>query len=64
MSTCPVCDSRQVLMILSATKRAICRDCGSRWMREDGADVPDLPAVILDGLDEPFPRDAARGVTS
>jgi transcription elongation factor Elf1 len=63
MPTCPVCDSQQVLMILSATKRAICRDCGARWMRGE-AELADLPDVILDGLDEPFSRDAARGVTS
>jgi hypothetical protein len=50
-------------MILSATKRAICRDCGARWMRGE-AELADLPDVILDGLDEPFSRDAARGVTS
>jgi hypothetical protein len=64
MPTCPVCDSQQVLMILSATKRAICRDCGARWMREDVAELADLPDVILDGLDEPLSQDAARGVTS
>jgi transposase-like protein len=37
MPKCPICDSRQVVVVLGATRRAVCRDCGARWL-QDGSE--------------------------
>jgi hypothetical protein len=34
MPMCPVCESPQILIVLSATRRGSCRDCGARWIQD------------------------------
>ena len=45
MPTCPVCDSRQILIVLSDTRRGSCRDCGARWT-QDGSVLFRLPGAM------------------
>ena len=63
MSTCPVCESPQVLIALAPAGRAACRECGARWIRDDqslpGAVPSTIPNVI--GVVRP---DAARPAAS
>jgi len=46
MPTCPVCDSRQILIVLSDTRRGSCRDCGARWA-QDGSVQRDVRPLTL-----------------
>ena len=60
MLTCPVCESPQVLVALSTSRRAACRECGARWAQEDGSSfgaepstIPNVIGVIRPGSAEP-----------
>jgi uncharacterized paraquat-inducible protein A len=33
MSSCPVCQSVRIVVILGATRRAFCTRCGARWVQ-------------------------------
>jgi hypothetical protein len=65
VSTCPVCESPQVLITLSPPGRGVCRECGARWTREDGsppaAEPSTIPNVI--GVIRPDAAEAMASVT-
>ena len=65
MSTCPVCESPQVLISLSPPGRAACRECGARWVRGDeatpNAEPSTIPNVI--GVIRPDAAEAMASIT-
>jgi len=34
MITCPVCDSRRVVIVVAQERPAFCARCGSRWIQD------------------------------
>jgi transposase-like protein len=46
MPTCPVCESTQILIVLSATRRGSCRDCGARWVQDGSVQRSVRPGTI------------------
>jgi len=46
MPTCPVCESPQILIVLSTTRRGSCRECGARWAQEGSVQRGVLPSLI------------------
>jgi hypothetical protein len=65
VSTCPVCESSQVLIAVSPPGRGACRECGARWVQGDeappGAEPSTIPNVI--GVIRPAAAEATASLT-
>jgi hypothetical protein len=65
VSTCPVCESPQVLSAVSPLGRAACRECGARWTTEDlippVAEPSTIPNVV--GVIRPDAAELMASVT-
>ncbi len=65
MSTCPVCESPQVLIALSPPGRGACRECGARWVQggeaPSSAEPSSIPNVV--GVIRPDAAEATASVT-
>jgi len=65
VSTCPVCESPQVLIAVSPLGSAACRECGARWTKEDlvlaTAEPSTIPNVV--GVIRPDAAELMASVT-
>jgi hypothetical protein len=65
VSTCPVCESPQVLIAVSPPGRGACRECGARWVQggeaPQSAEPSTIPNVV--GVIRPDAAGAMASVT-
>lgn len=45
MISCPVCESRRIVLVIAPQRRALCPACGARWSQAKGWPVLDSSSL-------------------